>query len=504
MYQAILVDDEPFVLEGLRHAIDWEGYGFEIALAETNPLKALEYVQQHPVHLLITDVKMPQMDGIELMRQCRELHPQLSVLVISAFDRFDYVRTALKNGAENYLLKPVDPDELAESVGQLAHGIHERDQSAARRVASMLPFQSTFIESWLRDGLTPSELRIRAELLGIDLETGAYTAVIFTSPDDDAQVMSRFYDFLLTLARGKYTVYCLFETKARLSCILSPKPGARGIHSFVEKAVHRARLMGMPVAAVAGETVQAATAVFRSYQSAVSLLFMQYSEAGGALQDTLVLPPACMAQIELNLLQTPQREYLDAVHRLLLASDLPPYALAVLVTRWCLKQHGSDTPDFFQRNPQFVRLSRAFPQKDVTADGAYEYLQEVIRECYKLFTGAKSAMHPCVEAVIAAVHEFSDKNISLKTLAYKLNVSPSYLGNAFKQHTGAYFNDYLTAARLRYAAELIESTDMKMKDIVDKVGFSSQTYFNRTFMRQFALSPVAYRRTKKAAPAGLH
>ncbi len=503
MYQAILVDDEPFVLEGLEHAIDWEGYGFEIALKETNPVRALEYVQQHPVHLLITDVSMPQMDGIELMRQCREIHPLLSVLVISAFDRFDYVRAALKSGAENYLLKPVDPDELAETVGQMANGMREREQLAARRVASMLPFQSTFIESWLRDSLTRSELHIRAELLGVDLGAGGYTTVIFTSPDEDGQIMSKFYDFLLTSARNKYAVYCLFETRARLTCILTPRGSGRSLRAFIDKALHRAALMGLPGAACAGATVQAATAVSRSYQSAVALLFMQYSPGGSVLAEDIAPPPETLSVIEQNFLRIPQKDYLEAVRRLLDAGGVSPYVLTVCVTRWCLRQHGSDTADFFHRFPQFARLCRAFPAEDAPSFACYEFCQEIIRECYKLFSGPQSTMHPCVEAVIAAVHEFSDKNISLKTLAHKLNVSPSYLGNSFRQYTGVYFNDYLTTARLNYAAELIEATDMKMKDIVDKVGFSSQTYFNRTFMRQFSLSPVAYRRAKKTERPGL-
>ena len=109
----------------------------------------------------------------------------------------------------------------------------------------------------------------------------------------------------------------------------------------------------------------------------------------------------------------------------------------------------------------------------------------------------QQSMYPMVDAVIKNIHEFSDKDISLKTLASKLNVTPSYLGTVFHQQTGYYFNDYLTDARLKYAAHLLEHTDMKIKDIVDKIGFSSQTYFNRSFKRYFDTSPISYRREKK-------
>lgn len=96
------------------------------------------------------------------------------------------------------------------------------------------------------------------------------------------------------------------------------------------------------------------------------------------------------------------------------------------------------------------------------------------------------------------MQESDDKDISLKTLALKLNVSPSYLGTIFRRQTGYYFNDYLAEVRLKKAAELLEETDMKIKDIVDKTGFSSQAYFTRTFKRYYNVSPASYRRERSA------
>lgn len=120
-----------------------------------------------------------------------------------------------------------------------------------------------------------------------------------------------------------------------------------------------------------------------------------------------------------------------------------------------------------------------------------------LRDSDPLLSKMQQSMSPMVDAVIKTIHEFSDKDISLKTLAARLNVTPSYLGTVFHQQTGYYFNDYLTDARLKYAANLLENSDMKIKDIVDKIGFSSQTYFNRSFKRYFDTSPINYRRDKK-------
>lgn len=95
MYHAVIVDDEPFVLDGLKAAIDWEGSNFEIAFADTNPLNVLSYIKSHPVDLLITDISMPEMSGLELILEAKAANSLLSVLVLSAYDNFEYVRTAL-------------------------------------------------------------------------------------------------------------------------------------------------------------------------------------------------------------------------------------------------------------------------------------------------------------------------------------------------------------------------------------------------------------------------
>ena len=128
MYQVVFVDDEVFVLEDLKKAIDWFGFNMEIALAATDPHEVLAYMREHPVHLILTDISMPQMMGTELIRRAREINPSVSILVLSAYDAFDYVRSAMRGGAENYLLKPLDPDELSESISTIVRHLEDRNK----------------------------------------------------------------------------------------------------------------------------------------------------------------------------------------------------------------------------------------------------------------------------------------------------------------------------------------------------------------------------------------
>ena len=94
MYQVICVDDEDFVLDDLQKAIDWFGFNMEIVLATTSPLDALAYMKNHPAHLLLTDISMPQMSGIELIREARQIYPSVSILALSAYDTIHLVRPA--------------------------------------------------------------------------------------------------------------------------------------------------------------------------------------------------------------------------------------------------------------------------------------------------------------------------------------------------------------------------------------------------------------------------
>lgn len=272
MYQAVIVDDEPVIVSGIRDALDWEGFGFEIALATTSPATVLSFLSVHPVHLLITDISMPEMDGIALIREAKSLVPLLSVIVLSAYDNFDYVKGALRYGAENYLLKPLSSDELSDSIRNVVSHVKEREVLNMNYGGTMLTFRSTFVEQWLKNLLTPETLLERAGLLGINLEMDNYTAVIFSADNRDAASMSRFFDFLLSLLPGRFLAHFYFEMPYRLVCIFSGLDSSTEIRSFVLHLLALSESMGLPISASMGQTVPFYQSVCESYRQACSTL----------------------------------------------------------------------------------------------------------------------------------------------------------------------------------------------------------------------------------------
>ncbi|HIR25686.1 MAG TPA: response regulator [Candidatus Egerieimonas faecigallinarum] len=499
MYHAVIVDDEPFVLDGLKAAIDWEGSNFEIAFADTNPLNVLSYIKSHPVDLLITDISMPEMSGLELILEAKAANSLLSVLVLSAYDNFEYVRTALRNGAENYLLKPLDSNELLESIRSIAEHLRERTQLSNTYGSTMLTFRSLFTENWVKGSLGTEDFLTRAELLGINLSLNNYTVLLFSSTETDAQGMARLFDWLLSVCIGKFQSHFYFETPTCLVCILSSIHEVPDMEAFMETLRQARPLFPFRFFVSVGNTVDNYEDVSDSYRNAHGYLFLRHTGMQDLLCTTLLLPLQIHTAIEQSFSSLSKEEYI----RQLLAVFTPSLDLRQrMAVQLTVLNHGLSQLNFEQNmQPELMEKLRIIPPNARHFNEMVSFLQDFISICYALLEqhqSAQSSYFPFVDAVIQAVHEFSNKDISLKTLASQLNMHPSYLGNVFHQQTGYYFNDYLNEERLKYAAGLLEDTELKMKEIVDKAGFSSQTYFNRLFKRKYGASPLAYRREMRS------
>lgn len=502
MYQAVLIDDEPFIVEGLETAIDWSGFHIEICYATTDSRAALDYILNNPVHIVITDVAMPCFDGLQLIQRVKEEKPSVYVIVLSAYNNFEYAQTALKLGAENYLLKPLDPDDLSDTVSHIIGHLQEREQLSSTYGRTMLTFRSAFTEEWLKNLLTGTELTNKAELLGINLDALNFTAVIFSCPADEALNMSSFFDLFLTYLPGHFTGNFFFETPGRLVGVLSPVgENTEAITEFIPRVLSAASAFGCPVFISAGRTVAHYSKVHISYQQANTFSFLEYTGIpylfyAGEPSLASAVSAALDAHDKSADKDTSQVEQLyDKYDAYLVTVHL----LSARINLLCKREYELNT-----KFPELTEMLAACPQPGSVRQVFLAYTLEFLTASDHLLIRLQQSTYPVVDAVIKAVHEFSDQNISLKTLAASLHVSPAYLGTIFRQQTGSYFNDYLTEARLKYAAELLEHTDLKIKDIVEKTGFASQTYFNRSFKRYYDISPASYRRDNKVNELNTH
>ena len=130
MYRIMIVDDESAIRNGLRTIIDWEDLGIEVAGEAANGRQALTLIDHFQPHIILTDIKMPEMNGIELLQKVTAEYMHIKVAVLSGFNDFSYVRSAMKIGAANYLLKPVDTEELKSAMKEIIETIESSIKSS--------------------------------------------------------------------------------------------------------------------------------------------------------------------------------------------------------------------------------------------------------------------------------------------------------------------------------------------------------------------------------------
>lgn len=176
MYNVLLVDDEPFITEGLSDAIDWSGFGLEVVGSAENGKQALELLRQVPTDILITDISMPVMDGLELIRQARELLPGLKVIILSGYNEFNYLKEGMRLGIENYLLKPVHFEELRATLRDTVDKLNAARPERAFGEDEIGILRDNIMKRWLTGKIGAAELAERLEMLGIRLEK-PYSAV---------------------------------------------------------------------------------------------------------------------------------------------------------------------------------------------------------------------------------------------------------------------------------------------------------------------------------------
>lgn len=174
MYKAMLVDDDAIIREGLVNLIDWEMLNIEIVYAAASGTEALAYLQKHTVHLLITDVSMPEMTGIELISQAKKRYSYMKYIVISAYSDFAYVKEAARLGIENYILKPIDEQELKSTLLSAVEKLDTQSGDGALKEDGFLILQNNIVTRLLYEEIDEFELLEKAEFIHFSLNEKEY------------------------------------------------------------------------------------------------------------------------------------------------------------------------------------------------------------------------------------------------------------------------------------------------------------------------------------------
>jgi len=492
MIQTLLVDDEPAILAGLRNIIPWEKHGFTIAAQAQSGEEALNVLYQGNISLVIADIKMPLMTGIELLNEIRRLKLPTKVVILSGYDEFSYVKECLTLGIENYLLKPVNQDELTDTLEAIRESLTIEQQIKRDAEYGHRNLCQHIFARLLNGVIEDHEFMTRAKMLNLPVAKNHYVAILIrASTGSDLEVAASYFAQSLTdseiIFMSADELVLIHHSDTPISTIK--------LQSIIEEC-------NGDWFCVIGSVENRIIDLQSSYAHALTMLDYNFFLPKGTVivyddvskrthtsSDATVIdftPLNNIFTMSVSQAMLAIDDFFDSLHSLKNArpSTLRSVMIELFFYLWDLTI--LPTKHFDQEKEQFTS-SIVFG----TLDDIKEFVRKIVVSGILWLEEERS--HPVAVQILEYVQSRYHENISLKTTASHFYISPKYAGKLFKQHTGETFADYLCNLRISHAKRLLATTSMRSFDIAACVGFRDAGYFANVFKKVVGVYPSKFR-----------
>lgn len=505
MMNVVLVDDEPWVLEGLRTMVDWNKYGFQICGEAENGNAAWAIIEDLQPDLVFTDIHMPSVSGLELIdRSIQKLAKPPRFVILSGYERFDYAKTALEQRVEDYLLKPIDEVEIENVLEEMSRKIQNELVSEKLHQHERTLYVNCLFNR-LFQGEESSELQAEVKSI-MQMEGHENMACLLIESDacheDIKSQVQRFasaqhYELYMD-AEGRIGVFAA-EMDDSLSWL--ERLGSTLFEMYSSQAT-----IIVAFAYHSGGVVAMRTA----YEKAFSALkWKRYQIGSGIIYDQDLPKDGSMATVNqkaltnlFRIILTGQEDELEKeVHELLVnpdsglpASDIEYVRVQLLALEMGvlkqLKELDGDVDSFV------LQLHTLGVLTDIESFPAFrEYALILSLNALRALQEQRKEKECCtIFRVVQYVnHEFREK-LQLQELAQKFHMNANYLGQAFKLQTGKSFREYLNDKRIEEAKKLLRQSCSSIAEVAVNSGYPNADYFVSQFKRMTGMAPSAYRK----------
>ena len=493
-----IVDDESSVVEWLLNNIDWNVYNCRVAGYASSAAEAYRYVCEHPVDLMLTDISMPEMSGLELMNAIKEKFPEMLFIVISAFDNFSYVREAFQYGIINYCLKPIDVMDLQECLKTAMQTVRERRIKYYNNDIRI--FRNSFFLNLLNGEISAQRFAEQSALAGVDFNIPAWQVVLMDISglqEADSVALLKYYR-----EKEDRGYYSFLDANMNLVFIVYGE-AVSGEGWRIRKLLKTDRdLASYCIFVSIGEPLTSRHAIATSYRkcshflNADFLFHKNIVEAGKySYEKYLEVIRSSEQQLLVKALEAYDKEgTVELIQRMVKKCRTEEEKKAEII---CLAVYLVNRKKGAFPERSRLRSTDCLDTQE-TSEKMSKWMENFCAKWIRSNEQADSFVHPSVKYVLQEVNKrYADSTLSMKELAENRGISPAYLGTIFKEQTGELFNDYLLTNRLEKVLELLGNTKLTIGEISVATGFTSQSYLNRVFRRKFGMSPMEYRRRDK-------
>jgi two-component system response regulator YesN len=495
MFKLLIVDDEKKVLKGLHKILTQHCPEYEIVSMEQNPTEALQILEEGTaVDVVITDVKMPDMDGIELTQKIRSQYPNTEVIVLSGYSDFEYVRQAMKNGAYDYLLKPIKYQNIINILKMIENRVKKKEEKEQmnqhKRILEIaISGMKELPKEWSAYG--QMQMMVIKSQQNKDPLFGNHLKQELTNVCEEQYIMD-----IITLDE---TIVVLFQHPLNLSIIkqkMLPNLRNSGFHPYVaiQDVPYSPKCMELTYLTCKKmvdflEFNEFSTVVEQS----LYLTWVDHQKKY-ALKDNFSIP--IMMKYIINAQPQKLQHYLSANLNTLYLLDvymdpirIKQEAVGKLVSlEHHLKEHGFDIEQHFGSQTDFLHEVKNIKTFRNLLNWINKFTMAIIMK-----TEAESQMPHYIHVGIQYIDMHYMEDISLKTISDEVYLNPWYFSTQFKKFIGVTFSDYLNQARVRKAKEFLKQQDLKIYQVAEMVGFQDAAYFSTVFKGIESISPKEYK-----------
>lgn len=515
MYKVVVVEDDKIIRRGICQAIPWEQNGFVVAGEASDGELALELIEREQPHVVISDINMPFLNGLDMVRQLKDKTPDTRFIFLTGYEDFTYAQQAIQLKAFDYLLKPVDTSVLLQKAIEAAAEWEEAAEKEKRITSSMPILQQKFFRKIENDD---AELDIEKELadLKVELEGAFYSILLinYTYVSEDhslflkeqlVQKASHYFD------EGKSHVLHVADNEYAI--LLSFDEGDRQKNKFAE-GLFNELINEETVTMTLGRTYANLFEISHSYIEARMAMDMRHIMGTGKLfsiEDTVAkseksdsqfqyLESKVAVQIKQGVPEKVQEtldQFIESVveNKSISLTDLKIFTLKYMTMLFFeIEKWNKEEVKSFNSSEMFKEVM----EMDTLADMMGVIRRLIQRWAELMYQKEDNDYKSHVDLAIQYMKEnYGDSNLTLQKVAKLIHVSTPYLSNLFKLEKGFNFGDYLLELRMKKAMELLRVENLKNYEVAEQVGYSNPQYFSICFKKYTSYTPAEYKKKFK-------
>ena len=508
MLNVLLVDDEYLELDLLQDNVDWECYGYRVCGTAKNGKDAITAIEKCNPDVVITDIKMPVMDGVALSRYLHVHHPNISIVFLSGYDQFDYLKNAFSVNAVDYLLKPIDLEEIPPLLVKISEMRNKSllNKSVSRsRVAQILqqldtnrPFEPAFMEQAARVAFDIHNAALAFSLVLASISEAAYLSEL---GEDGMGCIQTCHDRIQAAASTIHAIVIPLQGNSfcLLSTIPPQDPRFQDAFSYQQPWLDVC-IWFEPVQA--GQLPATLSALRQTQVQAQQYLGTGYV----CIAPQVFLEPQLPEKPEFSQLlhflhhrdSQAMHNWLNEYFHCLPSTSSEYHVLAVQLTD--ILYHEVAELSELSLQPTFSKshllgmLLKA--NSRITLQLIFDEFLSRLLEYVQNQT--VNPIQLSVKKITEYIDEFYYEQLSIDEIAYKFGFSANYLSTIFKKHLGCTVLEYITDKRLTQAAYFLENTPRRITQISQEVGYRNPSYFCSLFAKKYGITPKQFRGRKQS------